>query len=431
MQANVRLEHELLAVEGEHDVHCMLELEAPPPPGEGRRLPLHLALVLDRSGSMAGEKLRVALACARYLVRRLRPVDRFALVTYDHEVELRVPLAPVDPLRVEAALAGVRPGGQTNLSGGWLAGAEALRGVPSGSGPRKVLLLTDGLANVGITDREDLVALARQAGDDGIGTTTVGFGADFDEVLLTRMADAGGGNAHLAETPEDAPGIFAREFEDLVRLVAQNVAVEVRPTEAVRFVGVLNDYPAVPVEGGVQIQLGDAYGEERRRVVFALHVPRLGRLGVARVAEVVVRYVAVGERIARHELRLPIVVNLVRADEAAGAGADAEVTEEVVVLRAARAQEEARERAEAGDLDSARALLAPGAQGLRRLAPGSPRAEDLRRQAEEMERKASAIAQGLYDALASKRMRYGAWRRTRGRPEPPSEGPSGRAPEGS
>lgn len=428
MQANVRLEHQLLAVEGEHDVHCMLELEAPPHPREGRRLPLHLALVLDRSGSMAGEKLRVALACARYPVRRLRPVDRFALVTYDHEVELRVPLAPVDPLRVEAALAGVRPGGQTNLSGGWLAGAEALQGVPSGSGPRKVLLLTDGLANVGITDREELVALARRAGDDGIGTTTVGFGADFDGVLLTRMADAGGGNAHLAETPEDAPGIFAREFEHLVRLVAQNVAVEIRPTEAVRLVRVLNDHPAVPVEGGVQIQLGDAYGEERRRVVFALHVPRLGRLGVAKVAEVVVRYVAVGERIARHELRLPIVVNLVRADEAARAEADAGVTEEVVVLRAARIQDEARERAESGDLEGARALLASGAAELRRLAPGSARADDLARQAELMEFHASMMEPGRYDARTAKRMRYEAWRRTRGRPGPPSERPPGRAP---
>jgi len=380
MGANVRLEHELLAVEGEHDPHCMLELEAPPAPGTTRRPPLHLALVLDRSGSMAGNKLRVARACARYLVRRLRPVDRFALVTYDHEVELRVPLPPVDPPGLEAALAAIGPGGQTNLSGGSLKGAEVLRGVPARSGPRKVLLLTDGLANVGVTDPEALVALARQAGDDGIGTTTIGFGLDFDEVLLTRMADAGGGNAHFAETPDDAPGIFAQEFEGLVRLVAQNVSVEIRPTEEVRFLGVLNDFPVVPVQGGVQLQLGDAYGEERRRVVFALHVPRLARLGVAKVADVVVRYVAVGERIAQHELRLPLVVNLVRADEAARAEADAEVTEEVVVLRAARAQEEARERAESGDLDGARRLLSSGAAELRRLAPRSKRAEDLRRQ---------------------------------------------------
>jgi Ca-activated chloride channel family protein len=134
---------------------------------------------------------------------------------------------------LEAALAAIAPGRSTNLSGGWLKGAEVLRGLPARKGPRKVLLLTDGLANVGITDPEALVALARQAGDDGIGTTTIGFGLDFDEVLLTRMAQAGGGNAHFAETPEDAPGIFAQESEDLVQLVAQNVSVEIRPREQV------------------------------------------------------------------------------------------------------------------------------------------------------------------------------------------------------
>lgn len=426
MQANVRLEHQLLAVEGEHHLHCMLELEAPPPPGAARRLPLHVALVLDRSGSMAGEKLRVALACARYLVRRLRALDRFALVTYDHEVELRVPLGPADPLRAEAALAGVFPGSGTNLAGGWLAGAEALRAVPSGSGPREVLLLTDGLANVGITDPEELVALARRAGDDGIGTSAIGFGADFDEVLLARMADAGGGNAHFAGTPEDAPGIFAAEFGDLVRVVAQDVSVEIRPAEAVRVVGVLNDDPVVPVARGVRVQVGDLYGEERRRVVFALHVPRLGRLGVARVAEVVVRYVAVADRIARHQLTLPLMVNLVRADEVARAEADAEVVEEVVVLRATRAQEEARERSEAGDLEGARARLTAGAEELRRLAPRSERGEDLLRQAEEMERNAAAMERGRYDARTAKRMRYESRRRSRGRAGPPTGGrPSG------
>ena len=139
----------------------------------------------------------------------------------------------------------------------------------------------------------------------------------------------------------------------------------------------------------------------------------------ARVADVVVRSVMVGDRIARHELTLPLVVNLVSADEAAWSEADAEVTEEVVVLRAARAQEEARERAEAGDLEGARGLLAAGAEELRRLAPRSQRGEDLRRQAVEMERHAAAMAQGLYDALASKRMRYESRRRSRGRPEPP------------
>lgn len=78
MDARVRFNHQLLAVETEHRVHCMLELTAPPTPAGHTRLPLHLALVLDRSGSMSGLKLEVVRECAAFVVRRLPPTDELA-----------------------------------------------------------------------------------------------------------------------------------------------------------------------------------------------------------------------------------------------------------------------------------------------------------------------------------------------------------------
>jgi len=322
----------------------MLELLAPAAPAGRPRPPLHLALVIDRSGSMAGPKLETTKECAAFLVRRLAPTDELALVTYDDSFQLVAPAAPVaDAGQALGAIASIHPGGQTNLSGGWLKGVESLQGE-QGDGPRKVLLLTDGLANVGITDQPALVEMATKAAaaDNGVGTTTIGFGADFAEELLTAMADAGRGNAHFAETPDEAPGIFAQEFDGLLSLVAQNVSFKIRPSPEVEMVGILNEYPAVAVAGGVQVQLGDAYGDERRRVLFELDIPEMAKLGVAKVADVVVRYVAVGEEIAAHELTLPTTVNMVSADEAAAGKADMEVLEEVLVLKAARAQEEAR-----------------------------------------------------------------------------------------
>lgn len=158
----------------------------------------------------------------------------------------------------------------------------------------------------------------------GVGTTTIGFGEGFDEDLLTAMADAGRGNVHYAPTPDAAPGIFAQEFEDLVSLVAQNVSVEIRPTTDVRLLGVLNAFPVVPVPRGLQLELSDAYAEETRRVAFELHVPSLAALGVRTVADVVLRYTSIGEQIAQHEVTMPLVVNLVSADEAAAAAADTE-----------------------------------------------------------------------------------------------------------
>ena len=85
---------------------------------------------------------------------------------------------------------------------------------------------------------------------------------DFDEELLTSMADAGGGNAHYAETADAAPAIFSRELDGLTQVAAQNVSVEIRPNAHVQVLGILNDYPSTPVPGGVQIALGDAYAGE-------------------------------------------------------------------------------------------------------------------------------------------------------------------------
>jgi Ca-activated chloride channel family protein len=168
----------------------------------GRAAPLDVAFVLDRSGSMRGGKLDLAKEGVDLAVARLRDADRTALVVYDDEVDTVQPLALATP-RLKAslrlALHGVDPGGSTYLSGGWVAGCHQLAEAPpvrnagsTASRIRRVILLTDGLANVGILDP---TVLARHAGElrrRGIATTTVGVGQDFDEGLLSAMAEAGG-----------------------------------------------------------------------------------------------------------------------------------------------------------------------------------------------------------------------------------------------
>lgn len=417
MHSMIRLNHNLLAVELDHTVHVMVELDAPEAPDHHERPPLKLALVIDRSASMAGEKLEVTKACAAYLVRRMASTDELAIVPYDDTVDLIAPLAPVHPAGLLPAIAAIGPGGSTNLSGGWLKGLEVLSG-PGHDGcadsTRRVLLLTDGQANVGITEPASLVGMATTARGEGVGTTTIGFGGDFAEEFLTAMSDGGGGNAHFAPTPDAAPTIFAEEFDGLARVVAQNISVEIRPGGDVALVEFLNRNPSTAVAGGVQFALGDAYGGERRTVVFTLHVPALAALGVAKVADVVLRYVSVGDQIAAHEVTLPVTVNVVSGTEAAQAEADHAVVDEVVV-QAAQARDEARRLAGQGDFTGGQAVLRASAVELRLTAQGSSKADELLAEAALLDDTSALLAPSSYDGFTQKRLHYESWQARRKR----------------
>ena len=202
-----------------------------------RAAPLDVAFVLDRSGSMRGGKLDLAKEGVDLAVARLRDADRAALVVYDDEVDVVQPLAPATP-RLKAslrlALHGVDPGSSTYLSGGWVAGCQQLAEATlvasadsSATRIRRVILLTDGLANVGILDPG---VLARHAGElrrRGIATTTVGVGQDFDEGLLSAMAEAGGGNFQYVAGPEGLRSFFAQELQELFSVAATGLTITV------------------------------------------------------------------------------------------------------------------------------------------------------------------------------------------------------------
>ena len=174
--------------------------------GGGRRAPVDVAFVLDRSGSMAGEKLALVKEAVNVAAGHLRDADRAALVVYDNAVDTLHALQPATPrakVALRLALHGVDAGGSTNLGDGWLTGCRELTEAAGGTGAasepqptriRRALLLTDGLANVGITDPVELTTHAHELRKRGIGTTTLGVGLDFDEGMLGGLAEAGGGN---------------------------------------------------------------------------------------------------------------------------------------------------------------------------------------------------------------------------------------------
>jgi Ca-activated chloride channel homolog len=250
------------------------------------------------------------------------------------------------------AIERIEVGGSTNLSGGWLRGRELVARNLLERGVNRVILLTDGLANVGIVDTPRLTGLAQQANRERVTTTTIGFGADYNERLLRAMADAGGGNTYYIEHEDQAASIFADELQGLLDLGAQNVTVEVRPGAATQLVAVHHDYPSSSQASTLRVELGDLYAREPKPLLAEFLVA--GDVALpASVAELVVSGDVVLEdgRVERQVITLPVTL----ADEAAHV--DPEVRRELLLLETARARRAALELRDRGDLGGAVSAL--------------------------------------------------------------------------
>ncbi|MDP2795345.1 MAG: VWA domain-containing protein [Sulfurisoma sp.] len=222
------------------------------------RKPYHLSLVIDRSGSMSGEPLHEAVRCARHIVDRLEASDLASLVTFDDRVKTLVPAQSVgDRKALHMALLQVHEGGSTNLHGGWKAGADNLLPAAKDAALARVILLSDGNANVGETvDTAEIAAFCAQAAEQGVTTSTYGLGRSFNEDLMVEMAKRGAGNHYYGDTAADLFEPFAEEFDLISSLYARNVRLSLGAPEGVK-ITVANDYPIEERDGFPVVRLPD------------------------------------------------------------------------------------------------------------------------------------------------------------------------------
>ncbi len=221
-----------------------------PEPGDAStpRSPLHLAIVLDRSGSMSGQPLAEAKRCARTMLDSLAPADHAAVYAFDDEVTCVAPFKPAtDKLALAVAVDSIQSGASTNLHGGWRAGAVELAKHASPAAISRVILLSDGAANVGETDLETIATQCKDLARKGVGTSTYGLGHRFNEVLMIAMASAGLGNAYYGKTAADLAEPFATEFALLTHLSARGLVLKVHAPDGV-IVKLRNDYQPVDNE---------------------------------------------------------------------------------------------------------------------------------------------------------------------------------------
>jgi Ca-activated chloride channel family protein len=314
-----------------------------------QRPPINVSLVLDRSASMSGRPLEEAKQAALRFVEFLGPEDRLSVVAFDDEVTTVFgPDIPGD--QAAESIRRIQVGGSTNLSGGWLKGREHVQaGLVDGT--NRIVLLTDGQANHGITELGKLAGLAGGAAGDRVTTTSIGFGPHFNEDLLRSMSDAGRGNYWYVENVDQMRGIFDEEIEGLVSLAAQNVEVDVVLSHpGVAGVSLLS---SINVErnqdGSFHVILGEVYGTSRRSVGMIFHVENVSELGETTLGEVRVQADVLTDQGVEHRvITMPVVANL---DEQSHVDVDVDTT--LVRFETAGARERAVRQADEGDLEGA------------------------------------------------------------------------------
>ncbi len=243
--------------------------------GFAPRRPTDLIVVLDRSGSMAGTKMNYAHAAIRELVSRLGLQDRFALVSYANHARTDIPLAPAVPANIAGwsrMIGSLGPNGGTNMSVGLDLGLQTVDGSRVPGRVARVILISDGLANQGDSSHAGLVSRATRAARGEYVLSSVGVGDDFNESLMTALADAGTGNYYYLEGAQGLAWVFAGEFEAARATVASGLRVRIEPGTGVRVIDAAG-YPLERDASGVSFQPGTLFSGQERRVWVTLTVP--------------------------------------------------------------------------------------------------------------------------------------------------------------
>lgn len=272
------LDRTLAWSEGGSVRYLVAELSAQSPAiPRGEPPALNLALAIDMSGSMSGEKIEAARRAAYAVAESLTSRDRLSIVAFESSAELLLDARPMDEAGLNAArtaIGGLVVRGQTNLFDGWLLAAErvafAMTGSPHAS--HRVLLLSDGQANQGVTDRREIARHAGALLERGILTSALGIGDGYDEELLGAIAEAGGGNLHDAGQAGDIAEVVLGELKEGRAALMERVTLRVAVSASLR-AEVVGSWAHVAVPGMLEVMVGSLLPDQTKRVVFRLHCP--------------------------------------------------------------------------------------------------------------------------------------------------------------
>ena len=373
---------------------------------------LNLSLVLDRSGSMEGEKMMRAREAAMFCVDQMLPSDRLSVVTFDDRIDVLFPSEPVtNKQSMKDLISRVTARGSTALHEAWVRGGLTVSERMLDQGINRVVLITDGLANVGITNTDEIVTQAMGLYQRGVSTSTIGIGADFNEDLLMPMAQSGGGNAWHVVEPNDMQQIFQVELEGLVAQFAHTVSMSLIPADGVRIVDVLNDFeltetgryklPNLQAGSALDIVVQLRVGAEEAGKQLRLLDLRLGFTPQeAKNAEV---------------LKQAHTVEFASLAEVERSAMNEEVIRAVQFLMNARARNEAMKFMDRGDYVGAQVILGSAVSDTLEACAAFASMPAVMEEMASLQETASSLRDRLKDKLSRKKLAYASYSRRTGK----------------
>lgn len=253
--------------------------------------PMNLALVIDRSGSMdSAEKMPYVKQALRLVLQSLRADDIIALVTYGSTADLLLPAQPVGDGRwIEETLNRIVIDGDTNLHAGLMLGFSEVTKNYDPSRNNRVILLTDGIANHGVTDPAQIAEEALAYNERGIYLSTIGLGLDFNDGLLSRLAEQGQGGYSFVDSAQELDRVFKEHLAGVQQRVADDLSLTLVPAPGVQLIG-LTDYKETPPAQGAHILLPAVGAGDSAVLLAQFQLSPTAAVGMQPLAQVQISY---------------------------------------------------------------------------------------------------------------------------------------------
>ena len=380
--------------------------------GTIKRTPLNLSVVLDRSGSMAGDKMVRAREAAMYCVDQMLPSDRMSVVAFDDRIDVLFPSEPVTNRQsMKDLIARIEARGSTALHEAWVRGGLTISEHLLETGINRVLLITDGQANVGITSNDEIVSQSLELFKRGVSTSTIGIGNDFNEDLLLPMAQSGGGNAWHVEEADDMQRIFQVELEGLVAQFAHTISLSLIPADGVRISDLLNDFELT--ETG-RYRLPNLLAGSSLDVVVQLKVGAQAAGSDLRLLDLRMGFTPQGANSAE-VLKSAHTVWFADHQSVDKLPVNHEVVTAVQFLMNARARREAMEHIDRGDYEGARVVLGQSIAATQTACAPFASMRSVVEECASLEEVAKSLSDRVKDKLSRKKLAYSAYSRRSGK----------------